>query len=94
MVAIRFPFAGLYESIHSHAIAEAVNSHACWLLKQTTAREYTEIPEILEFDGETPPDSIKTIVSDSIDYDAVKESVCKKFVDYFNKAMGINTFGI
>ena len=94
MIAIRFPFAGLYESIHSHAIDDAVNSHACWLLKQTTAHKYTEITEISEFDGETPPDSIKTIVSDSIDYDAVKESVCKKFVDYFNKAMGINTFGI
>lgn len=94
MIDIRFPFAGFYNSIHSHAIDEAVNCQAWWLLRQTTAREYTEITEISEFDGETAPDSIKTIVSDSIDYAKVREHICKKFVDYFNTRMGVNTFGI
>lgn len=94
MLDIRLPFAGFYESIHSHAIDEAVTKHTCWLLKQTSAYKYTDIPEILEFDGETPPDAIRTIVSDLIDYDAVFDGICKKFVDYFNKKVGLADLGI
>jgi hypothetical protein len=80
MLEIRLPFAGLYNSIHSYAIDEAVNEHTSWLLN--------------EIDLEKAPEDIVDIVSNYIDYDKVKERICKKFVDYFNKFIGSDLVGI
>lgn len=94
MVDIRFPFAGFYESIHSHGIDEAVNSHTCWLMHEIGATDYTDIEVIAEFDRETPPDPIYSMVSDTIDYDKVRETIGKKFVEYFNKYTPVNDVGL
>lgn len=94
MVDIRFPFAGFYESIHSHSIDETVNNHACWLMREIGATNYTDIEDIVEFDGETPPDDILSIVSDAVDYDKVQESIGKKFIEYFKKQMTIDAVGL
>ena len=88
MLDIQLPFSGFYNSIHNHAIDEAVNSHTCWLLKQTSGDEF------LDFDGDTPPDEIRTIVSDLIDYEEVFENISETFVEYFSGYTELGKLGI
>ena len=94
MLDIQLPFSGFYNSLHDLAIDEAVNKHTCWLLKQTAADKYKNITELSEFDGDTPPDTIRAMVSDLIDYEEVFENISKTFVEYFNEYTELGKLGI
>lgn len=89
MIDIRVPFSGFYNSMHSSSVDEAVNQHTVWLLKQT---QFDEVINDDEFDVEMPSETIVSMVSDNVDYDAVNERICEKFVAYFKKLMRFEDF--